>query len=83
MNDEPETLTCEHCQKPFPVDAGQNICVDTGPWCDDCATEWRSHFDQCKHVWEPQAGEDGPGQYCAKCCGFVLDEDMPLFAGAA
>ena len=71
--DEPEMATCEHCSKEFEFDNAvrHGDCI----FCPQCDADWREHFAQCRHDWEPHSDEYGDaGRYCTNCAGFVCDD---------
>lgn len=76
-DDPEERVTCWLCNASVPLETAFSELE--GDWtCAKCQAEWLAHFQSCDHVWEPfyeqHYGEDG--QTCARCNGFVRNEDM-------
>lgn len=81
MSNETDMQGCEHCDKELPI---ERMRMMGECWfCEGCTEEWQQLFDKCQHEWRSgEFDEHGePGQYCAKCSGFVCDEDFPLLFG--
>lgn len=66
---------CEFCGRSSPV---ETMTIHDDCWvCEACDANFREAFAKCHHEWRrhvDQMGDDG--QYCARCAGFVRNEDM-------
>lgn len=75
MEDTLDMQGCERCSKESRIETMRMM--EDCWFCAECTAEWDQRFAACEHQWTPERGCNGDdGRSCARCGGFVSNEDM-------